>query len=134
MQFSITTDYAIRTVMFLATAGEIKNATEISKSMGIPKNYQLRITKPLVDNGILKRIRGVKGGFCLLKDSKDITLHDIVSIMETTIYVNRCLEREVHCKRFADIPCPIRDFYADMQEEMENRLRATTIAQLINES
>lgn len=39
MQFKITTDYAIRTVLYLATKNEITTSGEISQVMGIPQKY-----------------------------------------------------------------------------------------------
>ena len=44
MQFNITTDYAIRTVLYLAMKNRLATAAEISEAMHIPKNYQLKVT------------------------------------------------------------------------------------------
>jgi DNA-binding IscR family transcriptional regulator len=53
---------------------------EISQAMVIPRNYQLKITGPLVKAGILKRTQGMKGGFCLGRAAETITLYDIVDV------------------------------------------------------
>jgi Rrf2 family protein len=130
MQFNITTDYAIRTVLYLAITKRLATATEISKAMNIPQNYQLKVTSPLVKKGILKRVQGVKGGFCLGRDSKDITLYDIINTMETTTHINPCLDKRKSYGRFTDTPCPIRDFYETIQVELEEHLQQTTVNQL----
>ena len=55
MQINVTTDYAIRIIVFLdqAGVGTSKTADEISEAMHIPKGYLAKILKKLK----LKRIR-----------------------------------------------------------------------------
>lgn len=54
MQLNVTTDYAIRTVLYLGQCKKIASATEISNEMGIPRGYLekvlsiRRITSPNV--------------------------------------------------------------------------------------
>jgi Rrf2 family protein len=131
MQFNITTDYAIRTVLYLAMKDRLATAAEISEAMHIPKNYQLKVTSPLVKKGILTRIQGVKGGFCLGRDSRDITLYDIVSTMETTTHLNPCLEKKQNGNPFTETPYPVSDFYEIMQTDMDGRLQGMTVASLV---
>jgi Rrf2 family protein len=108
----------------------LATAAEISEAMHIPKNYQLKVTSPLVKKGILTRIQGVKGGFCLGRDSRDITLYDIVSTMETTTHLNPCLEKKQNGNPFTKTPYPVSDFYETMQNDMEGRLQGMTVALL----
>lgn len=53
MQLNVTTDYAIRIVLYLAIKKEITTSKEIGAAMGIPKNYVLKITHKLVEAGII---------------------------------------------------------------------------------
>lgn len=131
MQFNITTDYAIRTVLYLAIKNEISTSREISEAMGIPVYYQLKITTKLVQNGIIRRIQGVKGGFILQKAATDITLYDIINAMEITMRINRCLEDDQYCSRFATKNCPVRLFYVTMQRNIEYMLKGITVAALL---
>lgn len=43
MQFKVTTDYAIRTVLYLATKNEVITSGEISQAMGIPQKYLIKL-------------------------------------------------------------------------------------------
>lgn len=87
--------------------------------MGIPKNYVLKITHKLVEAGIIERLVGAQGGFSLAQKIDDITLLDILNIMEPTMRVNRCLEEDKFCSRYATENCPVRGFYCKLQEELE---------------
>lgn len=44
MQLNVTTDYAIRTVLYLAIKDELATSNEIAMAMGIPPSYVLKIT------------------------------------------------------------------------------------------
>ena len=118
MQLNVTTDYAIRIVLYLAIKKEITTSKEIGAAMGIPKNYVLKITHKLVEAGIIERLVGAQGGFSLAQKIDDITLLDILNIMEPTMRVNRCLEEDKFCSRYATENCPVRGFYCKMQEEL----------------
>lgn len=131
MQFNITTDYAIRTVLYLAIKGEIATSREISEAMGIPPYYQLKLTAKLTKSGIVKRVQGVKGGFLLNMKPADITLFAIVNTMESTTRINRCLEEDKYCSRFATDNCPVRGFYIRLQKEVEGMLRSMTVESLL---
>jgi Rrf2 family protein len=133
MQFNITTDYAIRTVLYLSIKGEIATAKEIAAAMGIPSYYQLKVTAKLVKSGIVRRIQGVKGGFILNRDITEITLYDIINAIEPTMRINRCLEDDQYCSRFATANCPVRSFYVSMQGKVETLLRTMTVASLLGE-
>jgi Rrf2 family nitric oxide-sensitive transcriptional repressor len=133
MQFNLTTDYAIRTVLYLAIKGELATAKEIAEAMGIPSYYQLKITAKLVHSGIIRRMQGVKGGFSLNRKTTEITLFDIVDAMEPTMRINRCLEEDNYCSRFATASCPVRRFYVTMQGEIEDKLQTMTVAALLQQ-
>ena len=60
MQFKITTDYAIRTVLYLATKNEVTTSGEISQIMGIPQKYLIKLLGEL-SNIIGKSPYGSKG-------------------------------------------------------------------------
>lgn len=131
MQLNVTTDYAIRIILYLAMRKEITTSKEIAAAMGIPKNYVLKITHKLVEAALIKRLVGVQGGFALEKNAAEITLLDIVNIMEPTMRINRCLEDDRFCSRYATENCPVRSFYCILQNEMENGLKKMTVQKLL---
>lgn len=134
MQLKVTTDYAIRAVLFLATKGEIVTSKEISINMGIPQNYVLKIMRQLSRAEFIKTHIGVHGGFSLNKNSKEITLLSIIQTMESTIKVNRCLEKDGYCSRYATEHCPVHYFYCDLQNELEMKLSSISIQNLLSDS
>ena len=74
---------------------------------------------------------GKNGGFALSKKPADISLLDVIELMETTMKINRCLEKDCFCSRHAAKDCPVRHFYCSMQQQMEQMLKMTTIDDMI---
>ena len=133
MQLNITTDYAIRIILALASKeGEVVSSKEISITMNIPQKYVLKIARNLVAANLIERRSGVYGGFLLAKPASEITVLDVVSVMEPTIRINRCLEDDSFCSRLAIDSCPLRKFYNEFQTIIEDNFSKITIQSLLN--
>lgn len=134
MQLNITTDYAIRIILALATKeGEVVSSKEISMTMKIPQKYVLKITRSLVAANLIERRSGVYGGFLLVRKPTDINLLEIVKVMEPTIRINRCLEDDAYCSRMAVNNCPLRRTYVGFQTIMEDYFSKVTIKSLLDD-
>ena len=109
MQLKITTDYAIRMILYLAqNESVIVSATEIAQAMKIPHSYLIQIGAVLKKSGLIQAHSGRLGGYSLAEPSDTITLYDIVAVMESTTLINRCLESDSYCSRSAAEFCPDR--------------------------
>ena len=82
MQLNVTTDYAIRTVLYLGQCKKIASATEISNEMGIPRGYLEKVLSKLKKAEYISADLGARGGYRLNKTLKDITLGDVIRLME----------------------------------------------------
>ncbi len=67
MQLNVTTDYAIRIILYLALRKEITTSKEIAAAMSIPQNYVLKITHKLVEAGLIKRLLAFREASRLIK-------------------------------------------------------------------
>lgn len=78
MQLNVTTDYAIRIVLYLAIKKEITTSKEIGAAMGIPKNYVLKITHKLEEDKFCSRYATencpVRGFYCKLQEELEKSL------------------------------------------------------------
>ena len=77
---------------------------------------------------------GKNGGFAVNKPAQQIDLLSIIRIMENTVKINRCLEEDEYCSRFATATCPVRSFYCILQDELESKLSSITIKSLLDGS
>lgn len=133
MQLKISTDYAIRIVLYLATTQTAATSAEISVKMGIPQTVIATLARPLQEAGILSTQRGSGGGFTLSRRPEDISLHEIINIAEGTTRINRCLEPDGFCSRKGTASCSAHRFFLREQEKLERSFREMTIAKLLSD-
>src|SRR5512146_1111192 len=93
MQLTREGDYGIRSVLYLARQPfkKISFVTEISEEYKIPRSFLAKILQKLVKAKIVRSYRGVKGGFSLAKQARDITLLEVLEAIEGKICINVCL-------------------------------------------
>ena len=65
---------------------EVLKIKEIAANASIPQNFLEQILLELKKQGILTSIKGAHGGYKLAKELKDITLKDILLILESDIF------------------------------------------------
>lgn len=132
MQLNISTDYAIRIVLYLSsTTNRTVSSKELSEKLGISQNLIFKIGKKLNEKQILKVSAGVEGGFRLNCDSQDISIYDVITIMEKTCKINRCLEDDSYCSRDSTQICPVRKAYGKIQTSLEESLKKITFKDLL---
>lgn len=132
MQLKLSTDYAIRIVLYLATKRKKVSLEELSEKLRIDKSYVLKFYKKLHCCGIIGMDNNVQDEFYLMKHPSEITIFDVINVMESTTKINLCLEEDEYCSRFATKYCPVRKFYLELQENIESYLKSKTIYDLLN--
>src|SRR5688572_13727236 len=92
MQISTTTEYGLRCLLRLAKEpdGEALSISEISQSEHVPKQYAQQILLRLRRAEIVKSLRGTEGGFALAHPAKDITVGQIVRVLEGVPFQDTC--------------------------------------------
>ena len=99
--------YALRVMLDLAEqeSGGFVPLEEIAVRQGISKKYLEAIIKSLVQNNLLKGMRGKGGGYKLTRRAADYTVGEILTLTEGTLAVVSCMqagsvacERETFCK------------------------------------
>ena len=85
---SSKTIYAIAALHELGAAdeGSVLKIKEIASKANIPQNFLEQILLELKKQGLLLSIKGAHGGYKLAKPLKDITLKDVVVVLEADIF------------------------------------------------
>jgi Rrf2 family protein len=124
LQIARHTDYAARIVLHLACLGEGAQASiaEIAEQRMLPAFFVRRLIGKLVQGGILVTSRGAAGGIRLARPAAEITLLDLVQVMEGPIALNHCLDSDHTCP-FATT-CPVQSVWTDAARAMESVLAA----------
>ena len=131
MHLKISTDYAVRIVLYLAKKRQLVQSKELSEQLHIPQGYVLKVASILKEAQILEAVTGIDGGFRLVKHPRDIPSYDVIRAMETTMQINRCLEKDRYCSRDAGSFCQVRHFYEKIQSYLDHMLLSTSIQELL---
>lgn len=124
------TDYAIRTVLYLARDRDrVTSVAEIARNMQIPKSFLAKIVQRLVRHRILASIRGVTGGFRLAKRPAAISLLDILQAIQGDTGINLCARDKRLCKRSRT--CSVFPLWVNIRKDVERRLRQQTMDDLV---
>jgi Rrf2 family protein len=99
---SSKTIYAIAALQELGSIpdNEVLKIKEIAANASIPQNFLEQILLELKKQGILTSIKGAHGGYKLAKDLKDITLKDVLLILESDIFSDNCRTDNAALKLF----------------------------------
>lgn len=125
------TDYAIRTVLYLAREqGRTTPIAEVAAAVSIPKTFLAKIVQRLVRRGILKTARGVRGGVCMAKRPGEIDLYSIMLTIQGTAAINLCVSGRGSCGFRGT--CAVHPVWVEMRAEVERRLKAHTIQKLLS--
>ncbi len=124
------TDYAVRTVLYLArNRDRMASVTEVAHAMQIPKSFLAKILQRLVRSHILASMRGVKGGFMLAVKPSEITLLDIMESVQGPAGINVCAIDSRRCR--LSNTCSVHPVWVQIRKEVERRLKKQTIAKLL---
>lgn len=84
MKLSTKSRYAVRSMINISLYGKERpiSIIDISNREEISERYLELIFAKLKQAGFIQSSRGSKGGYALSKDENDITIYDIISVME----------------------------------------------------
>ncbi|MCW5979660.1 MAG: Rrf2 family transcriptional regulator [Bryobacteraceae bacterium] len=91
--FSVTSQYALRALAYLATQqpDAMVGGQELSRQTGIPKNYLSKILLALGNAGIVEAVRGNAGGYRLARAPNEVPLIRVVELFERHVAKRACL-------------------------------------------
>ncbi len=124
-------DYAIRVVRALADM-DMKSVSEISDLEHIPRPFAYKILKKLEVAGFVSAYRGPYGGYKLASDPDNITLYDLVSSIDSQLFVNECLQPGYSCPlNTIGKRCAVHEELARIQDILIKELRAKKMSELV---
>ncbi len=128
------TDYAARIVLHLACLpeGEQVQVREIAEARQLPLPFVRRIVARLASSGILRTTRGMGGGIRLARPASEVSLLDVVRIMEGGVVLSPCVDTPSTCP-LADA-CPVQGAWSDATTALEQHLAGVRFDHLATRS
>ena len=132
MKITREADYALRIVAMIAEEGRQIEAKVIAEKNEIPYRFTLKILRKIVQSGIIKSYRGVNGGYVLNKAPSEITLKDVIEVIDGKIAINKCMEESGICKN--DGVCRIQKQLYRVQKVLSEELEKITFEDVLKKS
>lgn len=134
MKLSARCRYAARILLELAKSegGAPMSASVLSHRTGVSVQFVEQILKPLKQHGMTSSIRGASGGHLLGKGASEITLGDVVRIMEGGIQLSVCCgPNPSECSRRKN--CYIHSAWNGLSQALEDQLDAISLSVLLTD-
>jgi len=129
MRLALQTDYALRTLLYLATARHRATVTEISSFYSISVNHLGKVVHQLGQLGYLRNVRGPGGGIELLRPSTEITVGALIRDFEKrNIHFLECAYNEDVC--VIQPGCRLRGVLAEAERRQMEYLDGVTLESL----
>jgi Rrf2 family transcriptional regulator, cysteine metabolism repressor len=131
MKISTRGRYGTRALLDLALHREDEPIAlkDIAERQQIPLPYLEHLIKPLKAGGLVRSIKGPKGGVSLAKSPEKIKLSEIIQLLEGSTAPVECVDNPKLCPR-SEI-CVTRDVWAELKKAVNGVLEATTLQILV---
>lgn len=131
MKFSTKGRYGTRALLDLAMyrGKEPVPIKDIAKRQHISLPYLEHLIAPMIAAGMVRSIKGPKGGILLVKNPDEIKLSEIISIFEGSSALVECVDDPGLCPR-AD-SCAARDVWDEVKKAMNGVLESITLQDLV---
>ena len=134
MQITNTTDYALRIMDYLSEKGNLATEAELADNLKIPIRNISKIMNILKNNNLINSEMGFNGGYSLAKNLERISYFDVISATESSMNLNKCLERNGVCSRNCIETCNVRKVLLKVQEDINQNLKNITFENSFNQS
>jgi Rrf2 family protein len=137
MQVSTRGKYSVRAVLDIAqhSDGSPVPLAAISQREGISLLFLEQLFQPLRKGNIVRSVRGSHGGYVLARDPAQITIGEIVRLIEPPLYTSSCFSKaeSVDDCRISS-SCISGAIWKQLSEHVDNFLDSITVADLSNKA
>jgi Rrf2 family protein len=127
------TGYGLIAMAYLAARPEeVVSARCIAGHFGVPLSLLMNVMKELAGAGYVESVRGARGGYRLARSPKQISVADAIATLEGLPRAAECVlgyGRRSSCACQAR-DCPAADPVHQVQEKIQNALKAVTLAEI----
>ena len=103
---------------------------EVAKNENISLKYLEQVIIPLRSAGLVKSVRGSKGGYSLARPPSEICISDLVEILEGPVNLVECLRDPKACQRSSF--CVSRDIWEEVSNGINRIFRSVTLEDMVN--
>jgi Rrf2 family iron-sulfur cluster assembly transcriptional regulator len=131
MQVTRAGEYGVLGLLCLARRpfGQVVMIEEVSREEAIPRSFLAKIFQSLARAGLVRSIRGTRGGFALARQPAAISTLEVIEAIEGRIAFQRCLQAPAECPHVGG--CPLCGLFEQAQTQVKEVFSRTTLAGLM---
>ncbi len=132
MRLSTKGRYGVRALVDIAlhNDGGPVMLKDIAQRQGISAQYLEHLVAPLIRAGVLRSIRGPRGGIALARPPEEITLSWAIQVLEGSVAPVECVDNPAVCARSGQ--CAARDVWSDIKGAVMGVLESVTLKDLMD--
>ncbi len=135
MRITLESDYALRILTVMAGYEGITDAKTISEDTSVTIRFTLKILHKLVTGNLVESYKGSHGGYKLKRSPEEITLKDVIELIDGPIAIARCLSTSESCSLNCDkTACVYHHIFDTISIDLANKLSRITISDVINKN
>src|SRR6476620_1454086 len=97
MRLGLHTDYALRTLIYLAGRSERASVAQVAAFYEISKDHVAKVVQSLARQGYVRSIRGAGGGIELARRPEEIRIGEVIEDFEGNLHLLECVGVENVC-------------------------------------
>ena len=132
MKLSTKGRYGVKAMVDLAIhyGGSPVSIKSISQRQNISEYYLEQLFSSLRKAKLIKSIRGAQGGYVLSREPKDITVAEIMYVLEGPIEIAECIDG-VSCDNLDC--CATRLLWAKIKNSIDDVMKSVTLQDIVND-
>ena len=132
MRISAREQYGLRAMVELARhhdQGPL-SLSEVAQAQDLSLSYLEQIVMPLRRAGLLRSVRGARGGYLLARSPKGVTVGDVIRALEGSIMPMACVAEDTCTPCERESSCATRTVWKEVHDRIVETLESTTLADL----
>lgn len=133
MKMSTRGRYGIKAMLELALVYDtgMMSVRSIAQKQKISELYLEQLFSILKKANLIKSVRGAKGGYSLTRTPKEITIKDIIDVVEGPVNISDCVEKNSSCDNLDK--CATRVLWVKIKDAIDSIFSSVTLQDIIDE-
>jgi Rrf2 family cysteine metabolism transcriptional repressor len=132
MKLSTKGRYGVKAMVDLAInyGDEPVSIKSISERQNVSEYYLEQLFSPLRKANLVKSIRGAQGGYVLSRPPEEITVSDIMEVLEGPVEISDCID-DGSCSNIDC--CATRLLWVRIKDSIDSVLKSTTLSDMVTD-
>lgn len=129
MRLSLQTDYALRTLIYLAAEPGRASVAKVAEFYGISRDHVAKVVQQLARLEYIRSLRGIGGGIELRRRPEDVNVGEVVLAFEGNMHLLECVSTEQVC--VIQPGCRLRGVLAEAERLQMDYLRRVRLCDIV---